>query len=260
MTGRAYLSIRHPGTERHAAFLSGVDALGYSVAQTFDARPWGPNDLVILWNRMPAQEQVARIASANGCPVIVAENGYIGHDARGRQLYALSLDHHNGAGRWPAGDQPRVAAQNIELRPWRTDGDHILVLPQRGIGAPGVAMPRGWTEKTVAELRRRTNRPVRVRQHPGNKPDTAGLERDLRGAWCAVTWGSGAGIKALALGFPVFHDMPAWIGGPAAFQLYQHLEYPKLRDREVMLGRLSGAQASLDEIASGAALRRLLSC
>lgn len=195
-----------------------------------------------------------------GAAVIVAENGYIGQDGQSRQLYALALGHHNGAGRWPAGDVSRMTSQGLALRPWRADGEHILVLPQRGVGPNGVAMPKGWTERTVAALTAGTSRPVRVRQHPGATTPSTTLEQDLEGAWCVVTWGSGAAIKAVALGVPAFHAMPNWIGAPAALPLSADLEQPFLGDRAPMFERLSGAQATIDEIASGQAFRRLLSC
>ena len=66
------------------------------------------------------------------------------------------------------GESPRWKDQNIILRPWRERGEEILILPQRGFGPKEVAMPEGWVEPTVATIKRKTSRPVRVRKHPGN--------------------------------------------------------------------------------------------
>jgi hypothetical protein len=39
-----------------------------------------------------------------------------------------------------------------------------------------------------------------------------------------VTWGSGAGIKAMQAGIPVFHEFEQWIGGPGAARLDGQVE------------------------------------
>ena len=87
-------------------------------------------------------------------------------------------------------------------------GEEILVLPQRGFGPQEVAMPEGWVDTTVAAIKRKTSRPVRVRKHPGNHPPEIPIEHDLDNVWAVVTWGSSAAIKALAAGVPVFYCFP----------------------------------------------------
>ena len=74
-------------------------------------------------------------------------------------------------------------------------------------------MPEGWVEATVAAIKRKTSRPVRVRKHPGNHPPEIPIEDDLDNVWAVVTWGSSAAIKALAAGVPAFYCFPPWIGG-----------------------------------------------
>ena len=93
------------------------------------------------------------------------------------------------------------------------------MLPQRGIGPPGVAMPAGWPEKTVARLRTMTKRKVVVRAHPGNNATQRPLERDLEGCWCVVTWASGGALKAICAGVPVFYDPARWIGRTCSFAI-----------------------------------------
>lgn len=241
---------------RRTIFEAGLRAVGLDIGPLPER--WRPGDVLVIWNRCRGLHSTALHAEEGGAAVIVAENGYIGRDPQGRKLYALALSHHNGAGRWPAGDPERWAALGIALKPWRADGDHIVMLPQRGIGAPNVAMPKTWPAETYAWLRGSTKRPVRMREHPGSGPPKTPLEEDLRGAWCAVTWGSGAGIKALVAGIPVFHALPAWIGAGAARPLCDDLESPALGDRLPMLERLAWAQWGCDEIASGEAFGRLL--
>jgi len=191
-----------------------------------------------------------------GAGAFVTENGYLHGGPPRYTTYALARSQHNGAGTWPEGPAARWEALGVDLKPWRTDGRHILVLPQRGIGPAGVAMPRGWPEAVTRRLRSMTKRPVQLRKHPG--PIAVALEPDLRDCWAAVTWGSGAAIKAIIAGVPVFHDMPGWIGAPAAARLEAGLEQPFLGDRLPMLRRLVWAEWTTDELATGEPFARLL--
>ena len=74
------------------------------------------------------------------------------------------------------------------------------------------------------------------------------LQDDLARAGRVVTWGSGAAIQALMMGIPVISEMRGWVG-----------QQDNTDDgRLAMFRRLAWAQATLDEIADGSALERLL--
>lgn len=254
MTRIAWISVRNAVHYRRDAFAAGMKRLGYEPRFTLPLGPLTAHDALLVWNRYGPVDRVAKVFEQRGLPVIVAENGYLGNElpARpGERFYALALNHHNGAGRWPVGGPERWDSLGIELRPWRTEGSEVVVLPQRGIGPPGVAMPLNWL-RTGQKL-------GRVRRHPGQK-ETIALEADLKRARAVVTWGSGAALKALAWGIPAFHGMPRWIGSQAARRI-EFMDQGPVRDdarRLDMFRALSWAQASLDEIASGDALARLL--
>ena len=225
--------------------------------------------MLVIWNRYGHYAQIADRFDAVGAAVIVAENGLIGHsenayakqfDPSGAQLYTLALDYHNGGGRWWVGEPGRWREQGIQVHPWRQDGEHILVLPQRGFGHPKVAPPANWIRRTLERLQRLTRREIVLRPHPANEPAKTPLSGALRGAWAAVTWGSGAAIKAICAGVPVFSDWQQWIGAPCARPI-DCLEAPLDDDRarERMLDRLAWLQWTVPEIATGEPFRRLLS-
>jgi hypothetical protein len=237
--------IRPDAIYKHQAFAAGLRRHGFTVIDKPLPCP-KPDDVLVIWNRYSRYEQMAKAYERCGAKVFVAENGYIG------KTKAMALGHHSGAGQWIEGAEDRWAKLGIELDPWRTDGEHILVLPQRGMGERGVAMPRHWLAGTLRRLEKATRRPVIVRRHPGQDRNARPIEEDLRGAWAAVVWGSGAGIKAIRAGIPVFHDLASWIGAPAA-SCNLDIESPFLGDRLPMFKRLSWAQWELDEIASGEA-------
>jgi hypothetical protein len=220
---RALLNLRYTAPERRAAFESGIKRIG-------------DPEVFITWNRIGAADQKAKEYEARGLPVIVAENAAWGNDFAGRRWYSLALGMHNTAGCFPVGGAGRFDRLGVELAPWRTGGERV-VLPQRGIGPVGVAMPRDWPNQQVG----------RIRRHPGTSACIP-LEQDLAHAGQVVTWGSGAAVKAMMWGIRVESHMPNWIGAQ------DNTDAGRLE----MFRRLSWAQFQLEEIESGFAFERLL--
>jgi hypothetical protein len=254
---RGFSCIRSSPHYRAEAFWSGLAAVGAKVSKHLPSR-FLPGDVLCIWNRYGANEALADQAEHQGATVIVVENGYLGADAQGRQHYAMSVGQHNGAGWTPPGDDSRLGMLGATLRPWRERGEHILVRAQRGIGSRLMASPRHWGERTVEELRRRTKRPVVLRQHPAVKPDQAPLQEMLRGAHALVTWASSDAGKALVMGVPAFYAAPHLICEAACRRLGHDIEDPFLGDRVPALRRLSWGQWEVSEIAAGVPFRALL--
>lgn len=251
MRPTAVCLIRKNNPYPHSQFSEGLEAVSYRVTDNIGHSP-KPGDVLLIWNRNAYRHQLAGAYERLGCKVIVAENGWIGTP----KFYALCLNHHNGAGTWRVGESDRWPMMNVDLRPWRAKGDRIVVLASRGIGEPGIAQPREWPQQVISALRRRTSRQVTLRAHPGDSH--APVEEALEGAHAAVTWASGAAVKALAMGIPVFHALKGWIGAGAARPIEHDLEDPFLGDRLPMFQRLAWAQFSSSEIASGWPLKHLL--
>lgn len=235
----AWLNLRYAVPERRAAFVQGLQRLGYRVEESLTTNP-REGDILVTWNRIGAGDQAAQVFESRGLPVLVTENAAWGNDFAGQRWYSLARGLHNTAGKFPVGGPERWDALGVELAPWRT-GSEVVILPQRGIGPPGVAMPRGWAEKA----QQRTG--GRIRPHPGTKPCVP-LQDDLSDARCVWTWGSGAAIKALLWGVPVHAEMPHWIGEQDNTDA----------GRLAMFRRLAWAQWRLSEIASGEAFSALL--
>lgn len=222
---RALLNLRYTLPERRAAFERGLKRIG-------------DPEVYVTWNRIGAADQVAKQYEERGVPVIVAENAAWGNDFAGGRWYSLARGTHNTAGRFPIGGTERFDRLGVELAPWRTGGERV-VLPQRGIGPAGVAMPRDWPAQQRG----------RVRRHPGTGACIP-LEQDLAAAGEVVTWGSGAAVKALMWGIRVESHMPNWIGEQ------DNTDAGRLE----MLRRLAWAQWTLTEIEGGEPFERLLRC
>ncbi len=242
---KAYLALR-PGVHyRRDAFVEGLDRAGYSVVLDLPSKP-RTGDVLVIWNRYMQNATAAARFEEAGLPVLVAENGYLGNEFAGSRWYAISRSQHNGAGAWRVGGPERWDSLGVTLAPFRPTGTEAVILPQRGIGPPGVAMPQDWPGKTKARLRA-LGYPVRIRPHPGTGAAVP-LEEDLANAAAVFTWGSGAALKALLWGIPTHADMPGWIGKQDNTDA----------GRLAMFRRLAWAMWRLEEIASGAAFRHLL--
>lgn len=239
---------------RADAVRCGLRRLGYTlVAES------GRADVLVIWNRYGWRDTAAKEVESRGGSVIVMENGYLGNDFAGDRWYAAALSHHNGAGQWFCHGNERWDLLGHPLLPW-SSGEEAVVLPQRGIGPAGVAMPSTWTQSTLRMLESKKIK-HRLRPHPGqHATKLKSLEQDLSNAKCAVTWGSGAAIKALAIGVPVYHDFPSWIGAPASLPLSKiGVECLKSDEARIeMFRRLAWAMWRVSEIESGFAFDTLL--
>lgn len=253
---RAVCLLRDSLHYRRDAFCQGLAACGFAVAPAL-ANP-RPGDVLVVWNRYGGIAETARQYEQRGAAVVVAENGYLGKNWQGRNWYSLALGHHLGAGDWRPADGSRWQRIGCALEPWQPPGGAVLVLGQRGIGERGLASPQMWAQRAAGRIGRR----ARIREHPGTTPPAAGLLDDLRGCDACATWASGAALLALLAGWPVWYDMPQWIGAPAGLPLADFpLGGAALRDdgaRLAMFERLAWAIWDLEEIRSGEALERLV--
>lgn len=236
---RAFLNLRLTKPDRVELYAKGLRLCGYKVIIGTTDRPEA-QDLLVTWGRIAHGNHCARAFESAGRPVLVTENATWGNDFAGRRWYTLARNHHNTAGRFPVGGPERWDRLGVELAPWRTEGETVI-LAQRGIGAPPVACPRGWEESA------RQRYGGRIREHPGTRPCKA-LEDDLAKAGRVITWGSGAAVKALMWGIPVVSEYPDWIAGQ------ENTDASRLD----MFRELAWAQWTHEEIASGYAFQRLL--
>jgi hypothetical protein len=148
----------------------------------------------------------------------------------------------------------RWRALQTDVQPWRTTGRHIVV------AEPSPTYQRfhgieGWTERTLAQLKQFTDRPIVVRdkemQRFGRK-----LHEDLRGAHCLVTHGSNAAVEAVIMGCPVVvhPDSAAALVGLTDLSQVEQPVYP---DREPWLRSLAYSQFNERELVDGTLWRLL---
>ena len=162
---------------------------------------------------------------------------------------------------------------NINLKPWRTQGNHILICLQRhgGWSMGGVSV-QTWLDQTIAQIRQHSRkRPIIVRTHPGDKKIKSILkinhknvhvsvnERlidDLRHAWATVVYNSSPSVASLIEGVPAFITDPL----PQHSQTYGVantdlglLENPEMTDRQSWIERVAMCHWNFTELRSGEA-------
>lgn len=273
----AHVLIRKEPYYRRQAILDGLKRLGYEITDSSRAPSTSPSppppdsrsDLLVLWNKkIGREEDWADEFEQLGGTVIVMENGYL--QKFDKTMYAISVHGHNGAGWFPEDlSIDRFTPLGFVQQPWRTDGKHILVCGQRGVGSKEMASPSGWAQRVKANLELRfmergfPTREVRMRPHPGNMAPRVPLTDELRNAFGCVIWSSACGVRALVEGIPVFYDAPHWICADVAHRIsklapgyqkpiaYTH-EHVK---RE--LNHMAWGQWSVTEIESGEPFARM---
>jgi len=244
---RAVINLKDSLHYRRDAFEKGLIANGYKIVK--DIVNPAKEDLIVVWNRFGYSDTLAKQFETNGAKVLVAENGYMGKEFQGYKWFAVSRTHHNGAGKWPSSNGQRWLKYGFEIKPYRDCGSEFVALPQRGIGPQGVAMPRDWDLRLPVKCR--------VRRHPGVH-DCIPLMEDLKNAKAVITWASGAAIKAMAEGIPVFYELENWIAKDGATHIKKaDFANPQKPDREKAFENIFDAMWTLDEIESGEAISKL---
>ena len=166
---------------------------------------------------------------------------------------------------------------NLKLQPWRQSGDHILLCLQRDGGWSMAGWDVvDWALKTIVEIRKYSDRPIRIRPHPGDKRaskycerllklchsrrlskiqvshPTSTLMQDFANCWAVVNHNSSPGVAAAIEGIPVFLTDPERSQARDVANLsLNRIENPFMPDREAWIQRISQFHWSHDELSTG---------
>ena len=161
---------------------------------------------------------------------------------------------------------------NMDLKPWRTTGNHILVCLQRPLGwsMRGTDLMK-WLKKTLGQIRAHSDRPILIRWHPGDwkafpnykstldkfgvtvSPQGRHITEDLVNCWALVCHNSTPSAVAPIEGIPAFiTDDPAYSqGGDVANTDLSQIENPCMPDREQWIRKLAQCHWSFEDLKSG---------
>jgi hypothetical protein len=167
---------------------------------------------------------------------------------------------------------------NVKLRPWRQSGNHVLLCLQRDGGWSMAGWDVvDWALKNIIEIRKYSDRPIRIRPHPGDKKARKYCERimklcasrgfkhmgisnekhslvdDFADCWAVVNHNSSPGVAAAMEGIPVILTDPERSQArDVATPGINRIENPLMPDREAWTQRISQFHWSHDELRTGA--------
>lgn len=256
------------------AFCQGLEQLGiawHSHDQDADA--------AVIWShlwagRMRANRAIWTEFRQTNRPVIVLEVGML----RRGYTWKMGVNGVNALAAWPQpGQTNRVRQLNLKLSPWRSDGQHVVIAMQRADSEQWASMPHPdhWLHDVITTVRQHTDRTIMVRKHPrqsiatpltgtiqvpvklAGTYDDFDFEQCLQSAWCLVNWNSGPGSQAVIKGVPAFVGESS-LAAPVANLDWSQIENPARPDRTAWLEKIAHTEWTLEEMASGHAVRLLL--
>lgn len=161
---------------------------------------------------------------------------------------------------------------NMDLKPWRQTGSHILITLQRPLGwsMRGYNLMQ-WLEETFQKIRTYSDRPVVIRWHPGDwksfpnyqpllkkynatiSPQEKHITEDLVGAWALICHNSTPSSVAVIEGIPAFiTDDPGYCQAGEVSNLdFSKLENPWLPDRELWIRKIAQCHWNFKDTQSG---------
>ena len=231
----------------------------------------------VLWNgRMARNEAIWNQTK----PVIVLEVGGIKRGTTWKVgLNGINRDAYFGD---MGNSNDRATLLNLEVKPWRTDGEYILIAGQHDKSLQWQTMPRmsNWFLNTYDEIRKHTDRPIIFRPHPRCRLEH--IERGLKNVyrqeprhvtntyddfdmgfdnvWATISYSSNPGIHSIIKGVPAFvstHSLAYPVGNDIDF--LHDIEQPVMPDRTQWLNDYAHTEWTLDEIAQGLPLKNLTS-
>ena len=235
----------------------------------------------VLWNgRMTRNKQVWEQNRKLNRPVIVLEVGGI---ERGT-TWKVGLNGINRDAYFGDKDNDRTRADGLGLvcKPWRSNGDFILVCGQHDKSLQWQNMPRmsNWLLDTYDEIRKHTDRPIIFRPHPRCRLEH--IERGLRhvtrqepahvigtyddfdmgfdNVFCTISYSSNPGIHSIIEGIPAFVS-PSSLAYDVAndIDFLHDLERPLMPDRTQWLNDYAHTEWTIEEISQGIPIKHLTS-
>jgi hypothetical protein len=225
----------------------------------FDAVYRLPRHAVPIIGCSPRFRKLVHEWPSEGRPFIFWDRGYL------RRVFAtwLPQGYNGGYYRWTINapqmkevreySDDRWKALRLEghVVRWRKGGREI-VIADTGPDYWDLFADREWSARVAEELRRYTDRPIRIRP----KESTIPLDRDLAGAFALVTHGSIAAVEAVVFGVPVFVDKQS-AAAPMGLTDFTKIESPVYPDRDAWLRSLAYSQYNETELVDGTLFRLL---
>jgi len=242
-------------------------------------------DVAVIWSvlwfgRMAGNQKVWEHFQAINKPVIALEVGGINRGVTWKVgLNGINRDAYFGDS---GNNNARSNALGLLLKPWRTDGEYILICGQHDKSLQWQGMPSisNWLMQTISEVRKHTDRPIIFRPHPRRplphiekefknvyrqdpqhvKDTYDDFDMGFDNVWATISYSSNPGIHSIIEGVPAFvstHSLAYPVGNDIDF--LHDIEQPVMPDRTQWLNDYAHTEWTLDEIAQGLPLKNLTS-
>ena len=211
-------------------------------------------------------------------PTIVLEVGGIKRGTTWKVgLNGINRDAYFG----PSGNSSdRMRLLGLQVKPWKYDGEHILIAGQHDKSLQWKDMPAmaTWVHDTITFIRAQTDRPIIFRPHP--RCPLPAIEHDFKGVkrqdpkqikdtyddfdmqfnniWATVSWSSNPAIHSIINGVPAFTG-PSSLAFDVAEQNLRNIENPLYCDRTQWLNDYAHTEYTIGEISQGIPLKHLTS-
>ncbi len=261
------------------AFAEGCKRLGHTVTTN------GTDGIDVIWSvlwngRMLGNEKIYHTNKKLGKPTIVLEVGGI---KRGT-TWKVGLNGINRTAYFGDKDNDRSRALDLGMvcKPWRSNGDFILICGQHNKSLQWQHMlpMSNWFLNTYDEIRKHTERPILFRPHPRCRLEhiERGLKNvyrqepkqiigtyddfdmDFTDVWATVSYSSNPGVHSIINGVPAFVSTSSLaydVGNDIDF--WHDIEDPLMPDRSQWLNDYAWTEFTIEEISQGIPLKRLTS-
>ena len=179
-------------------------------------------------------------------------------------------------------DRSRADSLGLVCKPWRSNGDFILICGQHDKSLQWQDMPSisNWFLETYDEIRKHTERPIVFRPHPRCRLEH--IERGLKHVYrqepvkiggsyddfdmgfddvhCTISYSSNPGIHSILNGVPAFvstHSLAYPVANDIDFM--HDVEQPMMPDRQQWLNDYAHTEYTIEEISQGIPLKHLTS-
>ena len=261
------------------AFHAGAVALGHDVVTN-------SNDGIdviwsVLWHgRMAGNQAIWQRNVQQDKPTVVLEVGGI---KRGT-TWKVGLNGINRTAYFGEQDNDRTRADSLGLvcKPWRSNGDFILICGQHDKSLQWQHMPQmsNWLIDTVKTIQKHSNRPIVFRPHP--RCPLPNIEKEFKNVYrqvpnklagtyddfdmkfdnihATISYSSNPGIHSIINGVPAFvgtSSLAYDVGNDIDF--LHDIEEPHMGDRQHWLNNYAHTEWTVEEISQGLPLKLLTS-
>ena len=204
-------------------------------------------EVSIVWGILRGSDQVIKQSAEKGTDWYHIDHAYVerGHD---KNNYRLTNRFINGT-QIREVDDKRGEIFEYELKRWTKGGGHILVCP------PSDAIKKfmgvySWLEDTLNQLKKYTDREIRIRDKKNALQSGKTLTEDLNDCHAVVTHLSNIAVDAVLMGVPVFVNnlSAAWHVSSGDLK---NIEKPIYPDRELWINNLLYQQFRINEFETG---------